>query len=68
MTVSKENKGMSYLFHMFADRLHSKLGQRVLFINDTKWSIDAIKPEPKRSTDDIPVLSIYHLFTIIVKN
>ena len=34
-----ELKGMSYLPHLLIDKKFSKSGQKVFYINDTKWSM-----------------------------
>ena len=38
-----ELKGMSYLPHLLIDKKFSKSGQKVFYINDTKWSMGPLE-------------------------
>ena len=43
LLIDKELKGMSYLPHLLIDKKFSKSGQKVFYINDTKWSMGPLE-------------------------
>lgn len=45
LKIIDEKSGISYLPHMFVDRLYQKFGKKVIFINDTQRSMGSLKEE-----------------------